>query len=173
MLHSKLFFAALQEYNQCRTVVAKQSSHPCVGVWTAASLKEKGIAVDESVCRLFSKERDKIPSEACIHLFSVREELLRRPRATSAVTFRNIQRAVYVRGRLVRPLEAVCAALYSRHLFGDRLILFPLQSSIEMNGIRFSFLAWRSSSDSGEGAFVLVPRKYLFTADTWIAYGER
>lgn len=174
MLHSKLLLSVLRQYNTCRTVVAKQPADSPPPTTTRAALHERGIHVGEAAWQLLALGEERLPSHACMHLFSVEEELARVPRKmASCINFSRICRAVYFRGRRPHIHEVLAALWHSRLLFGDRLTIFPLPESLRDEETLYSFLAWRPSGSSGTGELLLVPRRYLFTGDTWVGYCER
>jgi len=175
MPYSKLLLNKLRQHNACRVVVAKQPTESHAPILSLPALHNRGIHIPEANWPHLKLEGERLPSHACVHLFSVEEELKRVPRehSLSVMNWRNIQRAVYARGRRVQLAEILTALWHSRYLFGDRLIIFPLCDSIFCKERLCSFLAWKPVAECGYGELRLVPRTYLFTADTWIGYCER
>lgn len=175
MMYSKLLLAELRKHNACRVVVAKQPAESLTPILSLTALHSQGVHIPETNWPYLKLEGECLPSHACVHLFSVEEELKRVPRGNSLsiVSWGSIQRAVYARGRRTQPAEILTALWHSRHLFGDRLIIFSLHDSFRCEERLCSFLAWRPVAECGYGELRLVPRTYWFGADTWIGYCER
>lgn len=175
MLYSKLLYNALCQYNECRVVIGKQPPESKVPVLTRKALHERGIRISETVWSHLKVEGARLPSHASIHVFPVRDELARIPSRYKfpVLSWQNIRRAVYARGRQALPLEILTALWHARHLFGNRLVVFPLRHSIQSDATVYALLAWRPHGSADRGELRLVPRAYQWTADTWIGFCER
>ena len=172
MTHSKLLLRTLQGNNGVTkvTVTPRSSLHqalPFSGLFKDETEK------DRITLTFLTKERKGPPQVTRLYLFSVDEELRRIPRVHSVLSFRDIQRAIFIRGRCATQDESLSVILNGGELFGDRLIIFPLRHSVCVEGQTFSFLSWKNHGDREGGHLELVPRAYLFTKDTWIAFCRR
>ncbi len=174
MIYSKLVLDEFRQHNACRVVVAKQPAESYTPTLSLLTAYSRGIHIPEADWQHLKLESERLPSHACVHLFSVEEELKRVSRLGSSqvIGWRSIQRAVYTRGRRAQPSEILTALWYSRHLFGDRLSIFPLPGSFHCQGILCSYLAWKPVAECGYGELWLIPRTYLFTVNTWIGFCE-
>lgn len=173
MQYSKLLLLELRKNNGLTKVTSAVYNNLLGDTLSPSRLHQEGIEINEPTHTFLTEECHGLPQMTQLHLFSVAGELARIPRAHSALTFRDIQRAIYVRGRAVTPGETLFTVLSNSELFGDRFVIFPLQHSACVEGEKFSFLSWRNHGTREGGCLKLLPRTYLFTDGTWIAFRKR